>query len=175
MKDFEITVALRHPSSARSISVSLVGTRCRVSVLSVSPLSLHRTAFARTATPVGTRCARPSRPAVSSSVSRSDACRSDASTTAHRSSAVRTESGQKPRPEATFRPKPAIRQPGTPLSDLPPPIHHAGTPPPAPPTPIQHAQTDPSDLFQSLPATQPTQPKPFSHKRAQRTQKPTPY
>lgn len=114
MKDFGITAP-----SARSNPVSLEG--CRASSRPVSPLSLHPTDLIRSESPVGTRCARPSRP--------------DASVPVRRMGAVRTESGQKPRPEATFRPKPAIRQPGTPLSDLSAPIHHAGAPLPAPQPP----------------------------------------
>ena len=144
-------------SSRRLLPAGRVGTCGRVFVRPANPPSLYRIAFARPVNPVGTRCVRPFRPATSVPL-----CRIGA---------VRTENGLPPRPEAAFRPKTPSQRTGTPLSDLPPPLRHAQTPLPAPPTPFPSAQTAPSDLFSPLPATQPTQPKPVSHKRAQRAQK----
>ena len=158
--------------SAFAGSVWSVGTPCRAFVRSASPLSPRQIDPLGSASPVSPNGNIPVRPAASASVSRSDAFRPATSVPVCRIGAVRTENGLPPRPEATFRPKTPSQRTGTPLSDLPPPLRHAGTPLPALPTPFPSAQTDPSDLFSPLPATQPTQPKPVSHKRAQRTQSP---
>lgn len=136
--------------SARASSVSPVGTRCRVSVRPANLLSLRWRNPAGSDSFVSSSWTNPFRPTASVSV--------------RRRGAVRPENGLPARPEAAFRPKMPSRRAGTPLSDLPTPIGHAKTLLSAPTAPFQSAKTSPSDLFSPLPTTQPTQPKPFSHK-----------
>jgi hypothetical protein len=151
--------ALRTPHSARSNPVSLVGTRCCTSVGSVRPLSLRRIVLDHPAAPV--------------SVCRNNPFRPDAAVSARWTGAVRTETGFPARPQATFRPKMPPQHAGTPLSDLPAPIRQGQTHLSGPQTPILPAQTHPSDPKPRLSPPQPPETKPFSRKRAQRTQKGT--